>query len=40
MKDYIEESIDFSRKEIIMEVLSSELKGLQNIDENYTRIEK
>ena len=40
MKDYIEESIDLFREEISTKVSSPENKGLKNVDESYTRLEK
>ena len=40
MKDYIEESIDLFREKISTKVSSPEKKGLQNVDEGSTRLEK
>ena len=40
MKDYIEESIDLFGEEISTNVSSPEKKGLQNVYESSTRLEK
>ena len=40
MKDYIEESIDLFREKISTKVSSPAKKGLQNVDEGSTRLEK
>ena len=40
MKDYIKESIDLFEKELSTEVSSPENKGLKNIDESSTRLDK